>query len=448
MLEQQVKEAKRKNDLIESLLGIGQNQDAVAQGPPQELGGPFVQMDPTIASWMKTAPPKLPAGSPQAQSVSGGSTPYFNIIKGAMENDPNAISQMEGLGLAGLKPEVALGAMQKNRESAIRQQEVNQRNVKTKDFIDEKTGNTYEQLIYSYGEKAGQPVEGTQPWLKTQAPILQIPVKNADGSESVMLKKQTPYGMIDVSPTTGGARTGGMPQPGGGPPPAQGGGPGIQTAPAPRDLPIPDDAAKNYRGPNGEVMPAGMTPKQAQAAGYRQMTTEEMTALSSRKGALSVLGTLKDLTTKVFLANNAVERFTKTPETNWGIYTQSNEDMVAYEAFRQGTLAPLIRSFGEKGNLSDTDIARAQSLIPKLLPVPDTASVAQKKIEQLEKWLLDAVDKEAKVQQPGLGKNPPKSPAETKSSTYKSADDVRTAYKARKITREKAKTLLKDFGIE
>ena len=55
-----------------------------------------------------------------------------------------------------------------------------------------------------------------------------------------------------------------------------------------------------------------------------------------------------------------------------------------------GTLAPIIRSMGEKGNLSDTDIKRAANLFPKL---SDSGTVAWQRLEQLKTLIREGKEK-------------------------------------------------------
>jgi hypothetical protein len=58
-----------------------------------------------------------------------------------------------------------------------------------------------------------------------------------------------------------------------------------------------------------------------------------------------------------------------------------------YTQFAEGTLAPIIKSLGETGVLTDRDIVRAYGLIPNL---QDSKGVAARKIEELRKLLTRA----------------------------------------------------------
>ena len=60
--------------------------------------------------------------------------------------------------------------------------------------------------------------------------------------------------------------------------------------------------------------------------------------------------------------------------------------MRQYTQFAEGTLAPIIKSLGETGVLTDRDIIRAYGLVPNLQDSPDVAS---NKIQQLRDLLTN-----------------------------------------------------------
>ena len=62
-------------------------------------------------------------------------------------------------------------------------------------------------------------------------------------------------------------------------------------------------------------------------------------------------------------------------------------EVKAYMDFAGGVVAPLVRSLGEKGALTDVDIERAMKLIPKY---PDTKEEAEIKIKELKGLMKDA----------------------------------------------------------
>ena len=76
------------------------------------------------------------------------------------------------------------------------------------------------------------------------------------------------------------------------------------------------------------------------------------------------------------------------------------------EKLINGTLAPIVRSLGEKGNLSDTDIKRARELFARLT---DRADVAWQSFGELKKLIANA--KRVRL---GLPKKAAKLPAEAK----------------------------------
>ena len=148
----------------------------------------------------------------------------------------------------------------------------------------------------------------------------------------------------------------------------------------------------------GEHPPLGMTMEEAIKQGYKATTAAEQAVVISAKGAEATLSRLEELTNKVFTGEEEglsgrgklKAKFTKER------LTQSNNDLALLESFKMGTLAPLIRAVGEKGNLANEDIQRALKLIPSTgegAELPDTPSVAKGKIKQLKQWFKDAVGK-------------------------------------------------------
>ncbi len=128
----------------------------------------------------------------------------------------------------------------------------------------------------------------------------------------------------------------------------------------------------------------GMTPTQAKQAGFQRLSTNSKATIDSLKGALQVQSQVLDLTDKVFpkekesiLNPNRVLR-----PLSAALQTDPNATVLFNLV--NATLAPLIRSLGEKGNLSDTDIKRAAKVV---LKGTDTAQVARQKISTIVELL-------------------------------------------------------------
>src|SRR3990167_1980540 len=148
----------------------------------------------------------------------------------------------------------------------------------------------------------------------------------------------------------------------------------------------------------GEHPPLGMTMEEAGRRGYKATTAAEQAVVISARGAEATLARLEELTNKVFAGSEEglQGRGKLKAKFTTERLTQSNNDLALLEAFGKGTLAPLIRAVGEKGNLANQDIERALKLIPNTgegAELPDTPSVAKGKIKQLKKWFKDAVGK-------------------------------------------------------
>lgn len=119
----------------------------------------------------------------------------------------------------------------------------------------------------------------------------------------------------------------------------------------------------------------GMTPEQAKSAGMQRVSTTAKASIDSLKAANVVVTEIKDLMTKVFPQK---ESFASPQRILRPISAALQTDPNASRLFAlvNGTLAPIVRSLGEKGNLSDTDVKRAAGLSIK---GTDSAAVAWQK---------------------------------------------------------------------
>lgn len=120
----------------------------------------------------------------------------------------------------------------------------------------------------------------------------------------------------------------------------------------------------------------GMTPEQAKGAGMQRISTSAKASIDSLKAANVVVTEIKDLMEKVFPQK---ESFASPQRLLRPISAALQTDPNASRLFSlvNGTLAPIVRSLGEKGNLSDVDIKRA---IEMSIKGTDSAAVAWQKI--------------------------------------------------------------------
>ena len=91
-------------------------------------------------------------------------------------------------------------------------------------------------------------------------------------------------------------------------------------------------------------------------------------------------------------------RFTLGTKTTIEKLLQTNPDVALYEDTKRAMLATLARSLGEKGVLTDLDIARIKSALPQVAweenRPPDTQEVARRKMGTL-KGLITEFQKRA-----------------------------------------------------
>lgn len=165
---------------------------------------------------------------------------------------------------------------------------------------------------------------------------------------------------------------------------------GIPTAISPLDEPLSPSELLNFRLPGGKTLPPGTTLRQARTLGAIPSSASEQSIEISQRGATAVLDRLDELSDKVFREGGSVERALAAPEQAFNFLTQNDPDLVLLFSFTQGTVAPLIRSLGEKGSLADRDVSRAINLLPRLFPVPDSRTVAKGKLKQIREILRRA----------------------------------------------------------
>lgn len=218
-----------------------------------------------------------------------------------------------------------------------------------------------EQPYVSGTGPGGQPLQIPVPKYATQAPPITVTIDpNAPDAEATL---QAALAQVKTQKGLGTPRG------------------AIQTAPSPSDLPIKEDDLVSWRHPDTLVPPPlGVTPKQAEAQGYRRLSTQATANIDAIKSIDPILQRVKELATKVFGPSDMSgkksaigQRTIGAGLRTIGAYTQLDPDAAELMSVINGTLAPTVRGLGEKGNLSDTDIKRAQGLFPSMTDTPDVA---------------------------------------------------------------------------
>lgn len=178
----------------------------------------------------------------------------------------------------------------------------------------------------------------------------------------------------------------------------------------PLDKPLGAAEIGHWQGPDGKPPPPGTTQRDLMARGYKYVSTAESNRAAEAKGAYATIDRLDELTNTLWnpqdKSTGAAWRVTQKAKWTNERLTQTNKELAEFEAFAKGTLAPLIRAVGEKGNLATEDIERALLLIPSTgqgSALPDTPEVARGKMRQLREWFDRAQGKTEQKKPDPLG---------------------------------------------
>lgn len=182
-------------------------------------------------------------------------------------------------------------------------------------------------------------------------------------------------------------------------------GKGIEIEPKEIDMNVPLTVQEllRFRDPvTGAPPKYGMTRRAAIDAGFLPVTTIAETQRMAEMASDVILGQLETTAKKIFTARGPLDRLLQIPKALWALYLQTNTDVVLYESLKNGVLANIVRTLGEKGTLAEGDIERARELFPTYAPVPDTKEVAEWKLRQLRDLMaeFEARRKGEKTQKP------------------------------------------------
>ncbi len=128
----------------------------------------------------------------------------------------------------------------------------------------------------------------------------------------------------------------------------------------------------------------GTTANQAQAQGYRRISTADKAKVNDFRAVSVLANNIRNLMAKVFpKKENFLQRMIGAAKRTWGAFAQTDSDAALLKSMIDGTQAAFVRMF-EKGTLTDKDIARAKKLN---IALGDDADVAWDKIENLSKFI-------------------------------------------------------------
>ena len=183
----------------------------------------------------------------------------------------------------------------------------------------------------------------------------------------------------------------------------------IKTSPSLKSMPIAEQNIPLWRHKkNLDSPPMGITPKEAEAKGYKRLSTAQVDAVQNFGQVENILATIEGLMEKVFpKEESALGRMIGAPKRKLSAIAQTDPDAAMLMRLINGTLAPIVRSMGEKGNLSDTDIKRAAKLFPDLM---DRGPVAWGMLTELK----GIIERNKQTKLGGMGLEVPKADVKQK----------------------------------
>lgn len=173
------------------------------------------------------------------------------------------------------------------------------------------------------------------------------------------------------------------------------GGSGLVIKPGEADLPIKEEERAQYIHPDMLTSPPPETsPNAAYKMGYKKISTQARNTVDGVNSVRSVIDQIQTTFHTVFgpekqASSNLWDRTRRGIVRKGGSVLQTWPEAANLESLIGGTLAPIIRSLGEKGTLAEGDVERAINLMPKLT---DNDAVAWGKLRQLES-LIDGIQK-------------------------------------------------------
>lgn len=159
--------------------------------------------------------------------------------------------------------------------------------------------------------------------------------------------------------------------------------------------------------------------------GQKILPQKARTTLNTLNAGRQTLKRLRDLHGQLDLPKDFKERITKGGKNVIQAFTQQNPKAAEYVRIKKGLLASLSRSTGERGTLTNQDIARGEGLLPGLTDIGD---VSEGLFGEFEQWLNGQEDQIIQnFTQPGGGTSrAPAAPKTAAQATQADRDYVKT----------------------
>jgi len=173
--------------------------------------------------------------------------------------------------------------------------------------------------------------------------------------------------------------------------------------------------AKSLVDEKGMHPPAGILWNQLDTSKYKIQSPEQQKNENTLAGVSQILGRMVDLyfdpKNPLYFEGGIQERIKKGISNMSDLASQGHTNASSYNALVEGSLAPIVKSLGETGNLAKEDITRARKLLSDLA-LPDKKGVAVQKFKQLYEILQKGLGRNARLDLPGAltGGAPPPPP--------------------------------------
>ena len=156
---------------------------------------------------------------------------------------------------------------------------------------------------------------------------------------------------------------------------------------------------QKLRLPDGSVPPIGMTAAEAREAGATLTTTDEAKAGAKALNGISIIDEIESLAlgkggesrkSGIFVGRKPGVLNSLKAQGQGMVQQVSQDDprYAEYDSLVNGALAPLVKSLGDSGAITDSDASRVGRLIPQ---VGDTEEVARRKLKSIRRILAPAI---------------------------------------------------------
>lgn len=157
------------------------------------------------------------------------------------------------------------------------------------------------------------------------------------------------------------------------------------TEQAKRQLPMTPDQAQGLRHPmTMEAPPQGMTTEQAMAQGYRKVSDKVLSDIEAINSVDFIVQQLDEQSAHISTGETGPEQFMRGIQKRGEAFFQTDPIATAFKKTRESFLGVLARTLGgEKGVLTNADIARIANAIPTFFSSKQVRDILIGQLQQL-----------------------------------------------------------------